>query len=580
MNYYEKMRKRKYPPIQLSFFFLLFCVLCSVLDALAIASRPVKAQNGLVVSSQLLASEAGVATLKEGGNAVDAAVATGFALAVVHPAAGNIGGGGFMVIRFPDGKATTIDFREKAPAKAHRDMYLNSDGSVNSELSTIGHLSAGVPGTVAGLVYVLEKYGSLPLKKIMAPAIALAQKGFLVSEDQAKGFANFKHPFQKFPATAKTFLHSDGSSYKEGERLIQKDLAATLKLIATKGEEAFYRGKIADLLVADMERNGGLITHQDLLDYRVVEREPVRGTYKDYEILSMPPPSSGGVALLEMLNVLEPVDLAGLGHNSSRYVHYLVETMRRVFADRAQFFGDPDFVSVPTVRLFAKDYAARLRASIDLYHATRSKEIAGHDSLLFQKEGKQTTHYSVADGSGMAVAVTYTLNGSYGSMAVVEGAGFLLNNEMDDFSAKPGAPNMYGLIQSEANAIAPGKRMLSSMAPTIVTRNGRLFMVIGSPGGPTIINTVLQVFLNVAEFDMNIQEAIDAPRFHHQWLPDVISYERNGLVQDVVENLQAKGHSLQEWRMIGEAEGILFDAAQKCYYGAADPRGEGAAVGY
>jgi len=548
-------------------------------EAHAASASPIKAEHGMVVSSQRLASEAGVAMLKAGGNAVDAAVATGFALAVVHPSAGNICGGGFMVIRFPDGQSTTIDFREKAPAKAHRDMYLNVDGSVNSQLSTVGYLAAGVPGSVAGLCYALKRYGKLPLKKVTAPAITLAMKGFALSEEQAHDFSKQKSQFQKFAATAKIFIRQDGEPWKAGEKFIQKDLAASLKLIAAKGPDAFYRGKIADLFATDMERNGGLISKEDLAAYQPVERKPVVGSYKEYGVVSMAPPSSGGIALMQMLNILEPFELKNLGHNSSRYVHLLTEAMRHAFADRAEYLGDPDFTAIPVEELLAKDYASHLRLTINQEHASDSKEIGPGNPNGF-REAQQTTHYSVVDKNGMAVAVTTTLNGGYGSFAVVEGAGFLLNNEMDDFAAKPGSPNMYGLIQSEANAIAPNKRMLSSMTPTIVTKNDQLFMVLGSPGGPTIINTVLQAILNVVEFNMDVQEAIDAPRFHHQWLPDEISYERDGLVLDVVENLEAKGHTLQPCRLIGEAEGIMYDVDKKCYFGAADPRGEGAAVGY
>ncbi len=566
--------------ILLSFCLFNLVVLCNGDTANAASARPVKAKHGMVVSSQRIASEVGVAMLKAGGNAVDAAVATGFALAVVHPSAGNIGGGGFMVIRFSDGHSTTIDFREKAPAKAHRDMYLNADGSVNSQLSTVGHLAAGVPGSVAGLCYALKKYGTMPLKKVMAPAIILAKKGFVLSEEQAQDLAHQKSEFLKFSATAEIFLHRNGEPWKAGEKFIQKDLAASLKLIAARGPDAFYHGKIADLIVAEMERNGGLISREDLAAYQPVERKPVIGSYKEYEIISMAPPSSGGIALIQMLNILEPFDLKKMGRNSSRYIHLLSEAMRRAFADRAEFLGDPDFTEIPVEQLLAKEYAEELRHTLNADHASDSKAVGHGNPSGFRKESEQTTHYSVADEHGMAVAVTTTLNGGYGSFAVVEGAGFLLNNEMDDFAAKPGSPNMYGLVQSEANAIAPYKRMLSSMTPTMVTKNGQLFMVIGSPGGPTIINTVLQVILNVVEFGMDIQEAIDAPRFHHQWLPDEISYERDGLVLDVVENLQAKRHTLRPERMIGEAEGIVYDLEKRCYYGAADPRGEGAAVGY
>lgn len=545
----------------------------------AASSRPVRAQHGMVTSSQRLASEAGVEIMKKGGNAVDAAVATGFALAVVHPTAGNLGGGGFMVIRFADGKTTSFDYREKAPGRAHRDMYLKQDGKVDEDKSQIGYLAAGVPGSVAGLCLALHKYGSLSLKTVMAPAIRLAEKGFDLSEDQATSFSRHKEIFSRFPSSLKVFLKSDGTMYQTGERFRQPDLARTLKEISRKGRDGFYTGRVAELIGADMAANGGLVTLQDLADYRALERPPVQSTFHDVGVISMSPPSSGGVALVEMLNMLEAKELKNLGHNSSAYVHVLAEAMKRAFADRAEYLGDPDFVQVPVAGLLSKGYARSIFAAFDSIEATPSAAIKAGRATNWH-ESEQTTHYSTADAQGMAVAVTTTLNGSYGSFAVVNGAGFLLNNEMDDFAAKPGSPNMYELIQSEANAILPGKRMLSSMTPTILTRNGQLFLVIGSPGGPTIINTVLQVVLNTVLFGMDIQEAIDAPRFHHQWYPDEIRYERDGLVKDVLLRLQTLGHKLAERSAIGEAEGILFDQKRRLYWGAADGRGEGAAVGY
>jgi gamma-glutamyltranspeptidase/glutathione hydrolase len=545
----------------------------------AASARPIRAEHGLVVSSQKLASAAGVEIMKKGGNAVDAAVATGFALAVVHPTAGNIGGGGFMVIRFADGKAVTIDYREMAPARAHRDMYLTADGSVDEYKSQVGYLAAGVPGSVAGLCHALVTYGSLPLKTVMKPAIRLADKGFHLSEDQARSFARLKSDFSRFPSSKKVFLKSDGTTYEAGELFRQPDLARTLKEIARSGGHAFYEGRIAELIEADMAANGGLITRQDLAAYRAIERPPIMTTFHDVGVISMAPPSSGGIALAEMLNMLEMFDLKSLGHNSSAYVHVLSEAMKRAFADRAEFLGDPDFVQVPAQGLLSKSYARSLFASFNADKATPADFIKAGDPANWH-ESEQTTHYSVADRNGTAVAVTTTLNGSYGSYAVVAGAGFLLNNEMDDFAAKPGSPNMYELIQSEANAIVPGKRMLSSMTPTILVRNGQLYLIIGSPGGPTIINTVLQVVLNVAQFNMDIQEAIDAPRFHHQWFPDEIRYERDGLVKDVLQRLTALGHKTADRSVIGEAEGIVYDQARKIYWGAADGRGEGTVVGY
>jgi len=559
-------------------------VIASLLSCVQIARTasdgPVTAMNGMVVSAQRLASEAGRSLLEAGGNAVDAAVATGFALAVVHPSAGNIGGGGFMVIRFPDSSATTIDFREKAPLRARRDMYLNDDGSVNPQKSRVGYLAVGVPGSVAGLCFALEKYGTKSLPEVLAPAIKLAQNGFAVTPRQARQFGRLRARFAQFPATAAIFLKADGTPLGKGEILIQKDLAKTLRSIAKQGADAFYRGEIAGLIAKEMQRNGGLISRKDLANYRAVERRPIHAVYKGYDVISMGPPSSGGILLAEMLNILSAAHFQAGEFNSSAYVHLLVEVMRRAFADRAKYLGDTDFVPVPVSGLLSRKYARELWKTIDLYHATPSKRVANVDPHLFQKESEETTHYSVAQKDGMAVSVTTTLNGSYGCYAVVSGAGFLLNNEMDDFSAKPGSPNMFGLIQSDANAIAPAKRMLSSMTPTIIAKGDKLFLVIGSPGGPTIINTVMEIFLNITEFNMNIRLAIDAPRFHHQWLPDVIQYEKNGLNEKTIQALMKMGHELKERSAIGEAQGIMYDAAKNQLLGAADRRGEGAAVGF
>jgi len=546
----------------------------------AASPQPVSANHGMVVSSQRLASAAGVEILRSGGNAVDAAVATAFALAVVHPSAGNIGGGGFMVIRFPDGRATTIDFRETAPQLASHDMYLRHDGSVDEDKSRIGYLAAGVPGSVAGLCLASEKYGSLPLKRLIAPAVRLAAYGYPITHNQAAAFQELRKAFSRFDGSAGVFLKYDGSTYQEDETLKQPDLAKTLNAIAKEGRDGFYQGRIAQIIADDMARNGGLISLQDLADYHAVERPALKSTYRDYEIVSMGPPSSGGVALVEMLNLLENDDLKSRGYLSSRYVHLLTEAMRRAFADRNTFLGDPDFVDVPVAALISKDYARSLYHSIDADRATPSRQLRQPDLTPFHHEGAQTTHFSVVDGRGMAVSVTTTLNSGFGSLAVVQGAGFLLNNEMDDFAAKPGSPNMYDLIQGEANAIAPKKRMLSSMTPTILAKDGQLFMVIGSPGGPVIITAVLQVILNVVDFGMNIQQAIDAPRLHHQFLPDEIRAETFCLPADVVENLSRMGHTVRTMSLPSEAEGIVYDARKGIFSGAADPRGEGAAVGW
>lgn len=555
---------------------LLLLGLCGL--ALSASRRPVRARHGMVVSAQELASRVGVEILKKGGNAVDAAVAIGFALAVVYPQAGNLGGGGFMVIRFPNGKATTIDFREKAPGKARKDMYLDEKGEVIPGLSTFGYLSSGVPGSVAGLCYALNKYGTMSLKEVLQSAIRLAEEGFLLSHGFSQALKRTSKELSHFPATAKIFL-KHGKPYREGDLFVQKDLAKTLKLIAEEGPDAFYKGKIADLIAEDMKKHGGLITKQDLANYHPVEREPVCGTYRGYGIISMGPPSSGGIALIELLNILEAYNIGALGHNSSRTIHLMVEAMRRVYADRAQHLGDSDFYPVPIKGLISKKYAAELRRSIDLYRATPSSQV-GHGNPL-PYESQQTTHYSVVDEDRMAVSVTTTLNSSFGSKVVIEGTGFLMNNQMDDFSIKPGVPNIYGLVGGEANSIQPGKRMLSSMCPTILTRDGKLLMVLGTPGGSTIITTVLQVIMNVIDHDMDIQEAVDAPRIHHQWLPDVVYYERRGLPVDVLENLGRMGYHTQELQGYnGDVQAIMVDPQTGMLLGASDPRGEGKAVGY
>ncbi len=566
---------------KLSSLFLIFTILASQIlnfSFLESASRrPVKSFNGMVVSSDSLATKVGIEILKKGGNAVDAAVAVGFALAVTYPQAGNIGGGGFMVIRMANGETVTIDFREKAPLKAHRDMFLDESGNFAPEKSQIGHLSVGVPGSVAGLILALEKYGTMSRKEVLNPAIKLAEKGFIVNEGLANAFKNAFEHFKKFPSTMKYFS-KNGEPYKAGDKLVQKDLAKVLKLIRDKGRDGFYKGKVADLIVAEMKRGGGLITYEDLENYQPVIRKPVIGNYRGYEIISMGPPSSGGVCLIELLNILENFDLKKYGFGSSQTIHYLVEAMKRVYADRAEYLGDPDFVQIPLEKLLSKEYAKEIANEIDTFYATPSSKIIRSVSPAF--EGVHTTHYSVVDKWGNAVAVTTTINSYFGSMVVVDGAGFFLNNEMDDFSAKPGAPNQFGLLGSEANSIQPGKRMLSSMTPTIVLKNGKPFLVLGSPGGSTIITSVLQVILNVVDFGMNIQEAVDAPRIHHQWYPDEIYYERRGLVFDVIENLKKRGHKLVERHGFqGEVQAILIDE-NGVKYGAVDPRGYGLAMGY
>ncbi|HEX2344764.1 MAG TPA: gamma-glutamyltransferase [Vicinamibacterales bacterium] len=542
------------------------------------ASRaPVRAAKGMVGSTDEHASRVGVDILKKGGNAVDAAVAVGFALAVTHPAAGNIGGGGLMLIRFADGRATAIDYREMAPARAHRDMFLDEKGNPVAERSLIGPLAAGVPGSVAGLAYAQKKYGKLKLAEILAPAIALAENGFDISHALASSLADDRKLLERFPETANIFV-KNGRPYEPGDRLIQKDLAATLKAIAAEGPDAFYRGRIADLIAAEMTRSGGLITKEDLAAYKPVEREALRGTYRGYGIVGMPPISSGGIALIQFLNILEGYPIGELGHNSSKTMHLVAEAARRVYADRSEWLGDPAFFKVPVAGLISKRYAERLRAGIGQDHATPSASIKPGTPAAFESD--QTTHYSVVDADGTAVATTTTLNGYYGSGQVVAGAGFLLNNEMDDFSAKPGSPNMFGLIGGKANEIAPYKRMLSSMTPTIVTKDERAFLVAGSPGGSRIITTVLQVIMNVIDHQMDVQEAVDAARFHHQWLPDEIRIERRGFPTDVIRALEAMGHNVKLGGDMGDVHAILIDPKTVVRLGASDPRMDGRTIGY
>ena len=543
------------------------------------ASRePVRARHGMVGSTDEHASRAGLEMLRKGGNAVDAAVAVGFSLAVTHPAAGNLGGGGFMVIRLADGRETTIDYREMAPAAATRDMFLDADGNPVAERSLVGPLASGVPGSVAGLAYAHRKYGKLPLATVMAPAIALARDGFDVSWALADSLAGSTDLLSRFPATARAFQRADGTWLTHGDRLVQADLARTLERIAADGPDAFYKGPIADLIVAEMRRTGGLITKADLASYVPRERPPVVGTYRGYRVVSMPPPSSGGIALLQLLNILEAFPLSDYGHNSSRTIHLVSEAARRVYADRSEWLGDPEFFRVPVEGLISRRYADHLRAGISETRATLSRDVAPGQPRAY--EPSDTTHYSVVDADGSAVATTTTLNGSYGSGQLVPGAGFLLNNEMDDFSAKPGSPNMFGLIGGEANAVAAGKRMLSSMTPTLLMKNGKTRLVAGSPGGSRIITTVLQVVLNVVDFKMSVQEAVDAPRFHHQWLPDTIRLERQGFPADVVTNLEAMGHAVTVGEDMGDVHAIMIDPVTGLRLGASDPRLDGRTVGY
>ncbi len=561
------------------------------------ATQPVHASHGIVVSVHELASRAGVEIMQAGGNAIDAAVATGFALAVVHPAAGNIGGGGFMLIRMADGKTHFLDYREKAPAAATRDMFLDVQGNVIPGASEVGYKSIAVPGSVAGMVYAEQKYGKLPLKQVMAPALRLAREGYALTWAEARDF-QLDSDLAKFAESRRVFQR-DGHYYQPGEIFRQPDLARTLERIADNPDD-FYHGSLARELVAAMQKGGGLITVDDLAQYEVKEREPVRGTYREYEILSAPPPSSGGTVLIESLNILEGYDLARMGNRSAQSIHYATEAFRRAFFDRAEFMGDPDFSKIPVAQLIDKKYAAAWRESIEPARASPSQELkrpavfheleqyaAAHPQPLGMHEGPHTTHYSVVDADGNAVAVTTTINAWFGSQVTADGLGFLLNDEMDDFSSKPGVPNSDGLIQGAANAIGPGKRPLSSMTPTIVVRNGKPFLVLGSPGSSKIITTVANVLMGVVDYGMNIQEAVNAPRFHNQWLPDVLTVEK-WFSPDTVVALQKMGYNVQIGLHDGDyvspywsdAECIAVDAKTGERLGASDGRNGGKAVGY
>lgn len=519
-----------------------------------VPGEAVRTPGGMVVSEHPEASRAGAEVLAAGGNAVDAAIATGFALAVTHPSAGNIGGGGFMVIRFPDGGATTLDFREKAPLAAHPEMFVGPDGEYSRTLHHDSHLAVGVPGTVAGFEKAHRLHGSADWHTLVRPSVELAREGFVLSERLARSLASFVGR-SRYAATVAAFSR-DGEPYEAGDVFRQPDLAASLERIMREGAEGFYGGETARLLVAEMERGGGLITLDDLARYRARERAPVRGTYREWEVISMPPPSSGGVALVTMLNVLEGFDMRALGHNSERSVHLMAEAMRRAYRDRAAYLADPDLVDVPVHRLSSKEHADRLRAEIDSARAG----VSAPTDVQGPTEGLETTHYSVVDRDGLAVSVTYTLEAGYGSGIVVEGAGFLLNNEMGDFNARPGLTTEAGLIGTEPNLARPEQRMLSSMTPTILARDGRLAAVIGSPGGRTIINTVLQLVLNLVDHGMTPTEVVDAGRIHHQWLPDRIVAEEGALDEAVVTALRGRGHEVVARGRQGLAHSIFIDA--------------------
>jgi gamma-glutamyltranspeptidase/glutathione hydrolase len=588
----------------------LMCAFAGVLVALASLTvslqaapmRPSHAEHAMVATVHPEASKAGVEIMKVGGNAVDAAVAVGFALEVVHPQAGNIGGGGFMLVRMADGAEHFLDYREKAPAKATRDMYLDAQGNVIPGASTIGYKSISVPGSVAGLAYAQKHWGKLPLARVMEPAIRLARDGFALSWEDARDFRD--HELAKFPESARIFQHNpgrNGAPYEQGDVFKQPDLARTLERIARNPDD-FYHGEMARQIAAAMQKGGGLITTEDLASYEVKERQPIHGTYRGYEIISAPPPSSGGVALVETLNILEGYDLAKYGSRSAESIHLVTEAFRRAFFDRAEFMGDPDFSQVPVAQLIDRSYGRAWRADLNPDKATPSKELkrpaiftqletyaALHPLAMTLREPEHTTHYSIVDPQGDAVAVTTTLNDSFGSRVTVEGLGFLMNDEMDDFASKPGVPNMFGLIQGPANSIGPNKRPLSAMTPTIVLRpedpgqggtaKSRLFLVLGSPGGPTIITTVANILMGVVDFGMNIQEAVNAPRFHNQWLPDEIRLER-GFSPDTINLLEGMGHKINRQSYWGDGECIMVDPKTGERLGASDGRNNGKALGF
>jgi len=528
----------------------------------------------MVVTASPPATAVGIEILARGGNSIDAAVAVGFALAVTYPQAGNIGGGGFLLARLGSAESAFIDFRETAPRAASRDMYIDSLGNVIDGMSTLGARASGVPGTVAGLYEAHKLHGSLPWRELVAPAITLARKGFCVSEGLARSLRTLQPFRERFPALVQ-FMRGDGSPLQSGDTLRQEILARTLEAIASGGPEAFYRGAIAEAIVSEMRSSGGIVSKEDLAGYRACRREPVRGNYRGYEILSAPPPSSGGTILIEILNIVEGYDLGAMGFLSDQAIHFVAEAERRAFADRARYLGDPDFVENPVSRLTSKGYADTLRTGIGP-RASLSTDFSIQSAP--DGEGKETTHYSIIDKEGNAVAVTYTLNDSYGSKLVVRDAGFLLNNEMDDFSIKPGHPNLYGLIGAEANAIEGGKRMLSSMAPTIVLRGGETYLVLGTPGGSTIITTIAQILIDMIDFGMSLEAAVGAPRFHHQWLPDSIAVEDGALAADLRSSLIRKGHRIENRDdSIGNVQAIIRDGSSAC--GMSDPRGEGSAGG-
>ncbi|EOG3906491.1 gamma-glutamyltransferase [Salmonella enterica] len=530
--------------------------------------HPVRATQGMVASVDVMATQVGVDILKQGGNAVDAAVAVGYALAVTHPQAGNLGGGGFMLLRTKDGATTAIDFREMAPAGATRDMFLDEQGNPDSKKSLTSPLASGTPGTVAGLSLAMEKYGSLPLNSVVRPAIKLAQEGFIVNDALADDLKTYGSEVLPHHENSKAIFWKDGEPLKKGDKLVQQDLANSLTMIAENGPDAFYKGEIARQIAQQMQQNGGLITTDDLAAYQAVERTPVSGEYRGYQIFSMPPPSSGGIHIVQILNILENFDMNKYGFGSADAIQIMAEAEKYAYADRSEYLGDPDFVNVPWQALTSKTYAKSIAGQIDINKAKPSSEI--RPGKLAPYESDQTTHFSVVDKDGNAVAVTYTLNTTFGTGIVAGNTGILLNNQMDDFSAKPGVPNVYGLVGGEANAVGPKKRPLSSMSPTIVVKDGKTWLVTGSPGGSRIITTVLQMVVNTIDFGMNVAEATNAPRFHHQWLPDELRVEK-GFSPDTLKLLEQKGQKVALKEAMGSTQSIMVGPDGELY-GASDPR--------
>ena len=565
----------------MKFFKILFLIINVILIS-GCDFKPVHGNNGMVVSTSHQASQIGIDILKQGGNAIDAASAVGFALAVTSSSNGNIGGGGFMVGRFADGQTFSLDYREMAPSKAHRDIYLDDNDNVIEGKSLIGHFASGVPGSVDGLLRAWRDYGSgnISLKQLIGPAIRLADDGFKLSKYEADRFNRNKDFLSKYPSTKQIFTRDD-RRWQKGDIFYQKDLAKTLIRIVNKGRDGFYKGKTADLIVKEMNKVGGWITLEDLDNYTSKYREPIFGSFNGYEIISMGPPSSGGILLIHMLNMLNQIQTSSefpsdLSFNSSDYIHLLTEIERRAYADRSEHLGDSDFWNVPKSMLLSKSYAKNRIKTIDIEKATRSNKIKQGAELI--KESEETTHYSIVDKDGNAVSVTTTINSGYGSGVTIGGAGFLMNNEMDDFSSKPGVPNLFGLVGNEANAIEPKKRPLSSMTPTIVLKNNKPYLILGTPGGATIITTVFQNILNVILHDMDIKEAVSSSRIHSQWLPDVIYYEKNSLSNKIILDLTSRGHDLKQRGSIGEANGIMIN--EKGFWGGPDSRGKNTAIGY